>query len=131
MKKILLLSSFVLIPAISFPQYSQDISVDLSAGAFKTVGTKYARGVDNYGEDEGPFQMPNYKVGFSGNGGFQFRLGTHLSLAASVGIMISNRWNYKTPDIDNWLSWDFEDTITGTSVTGENYLDFHNLSISV
>jgi len=106
-------------------QYEQKISVDMALGVFKTFG-------DKYNEDTGPMQMPNYKMGLAGNGGIQFMLNEHLSLSAGAGILISNRWNYKTQDVDNWMHWSIDDTITGQVLEeGENYLDMHNFSIYV
>lgn len=106
MKKPFLLISVFLIALIANSQYEQKVTIDLSAGSFKTFGKKFT-------EYTGPLQMPNYKMGLNATGGFQFKIGAHLSLSANFGIMISNRWNYKTPDKDNWLYWTIDDTITG------------------
>jgi hypothetical protein len=124
MKKILFLFSFVLIPVFTFSQFEQKIGVDISAGGFKTFGKRFS-------QTEGALQMPNYKMGLYANGGLQFKLGDHFSLAASFGMMATNGWNYKTSDKKNYLSWSFDDTIHGGTVEGEDYLDLRNFSISI
>jgi hypothetical protein len=125
MKKRLLLFSFLFIPIIAEAQYEQKVSINFAVGTFKTFGTKYT-------EYTGPLQMPNYKMGFAGNIGAQFKLGEHFSLAADFGVMITNRWNYITPDIDNYLYWSIEDTTTWQVLDeGENYMDLRNYSLSI
>jgi hypothetical protein len=125
MKYRFLLLGLFLLPELLSAQYEQKISVNLSAGGFKTFGNKY-------NEETGPRQMPNYKMGFAANGGIQFKIGEHLSLSADFGIMMTNLWNYKTPDKDNWLYWTIDDTITGAVLEeGEDYLDLRNYSLSV
>ncbi len=120
----------LLIAVLSFPfllnaQYEQKISFDLAAGGFKTFGKRFT-------EATGPLQMANYKPGYSLKASIQFRIGESFSLAAGVGIMGTNGWNYKTPDRDNWLYWTIDDTITGAVLEeGEDYLDFRNFSISL
>jgi len=123
MKKRLLVLGFILFPALVFAQFEQKVSINLSAGGFKTFGKKYT-------EYTGPLQMPNYKLGLTVNGEFQFRIGEHLSVAAGFGIMTTNRWNYSTPDKDNWLYWTIEDTTTWQLLAeGEDYLDLRNYSV--
>jgi hypothetical protein len=125
MKKLLFLLQIILLPIITHAQYDQKLSFNMSLGVFKTFGTKYT-------EATGPLQMPNYKTGFDGNIGTQFRAGDHFSISADFGIMISNRWNYSTQDNDNWNYWTIDDTITGQVLEeGENYLDLRNYSLSI
>lgn len=125
MKKLMPVLLIILLPAISHAQYDQKLSFNFTAGIFKTFGTKYT-------EATGPLQFPNYKAGFDGNIGTQLRTGDHFSISADFGIMISNRWNYTTGDIDNWNYWTIDDTITGQVLEeGENYLDLRNYSLSV
>lgn len=125
MKKKFSVLGFILLPTLIFAQYEQKLSVNLSVGGFKTFGNKFT-------EYAGPLQMPNYKLGFSVNGEFQLRIGEHFSLATGFGIMTTNRWNYRTPDKDNWLYWTIEDTTTWQVLEeGEDYLDLHNYSIFV
>jgi hypothetical protein len=125
MKKVLILFMVLLIPILVSGQYDQKVSLTLNLGTFKTFGTKYT-------EDAGAMQFPNYKAGFSGNIGAQFRLGAHFSLGADFGLMISNRWNYTTESNDNWNYWSIGDTTTGEIIAeGENYLDLHNFALAV
>lgn len=125
MKKIIFVFGFFLLPAFVLAQYEQKFSINLSAGSFKTFGQRYT-------EYTGPLQMPNYKLGLYINGGFQLKIGDHLSLVTGFGIMATNRWNYTTPDKDNWNYWSIDDTITGQVIEdGENYLDLRNFSISI
>ena len=106
-------------------QYNQKVSINIDAGIFKTFGKKYT-------EYTGPLQMPNYKTGIEGNIGAQLKLSKHLALSADFGIMITSRWNYKTPDNDNYLYWSVDDTISGLVLEeGENYLDLYNYSLSL
>ena len=115
----------ILIQLLANAQYDQKVSLNFAIGTFKTFGTKYT-------EYAGPLQMPNYKMGLNGNIGVQFRLGEHLSMSADFGVMITNRWNYTTQDVDNWNYWSIEDTTTWQVLAeGENYLDLHNYSLSV
>jgi hypothetical protein len=125
MKIRLLFCIFLFIQFSAEAQYDQKISMNFDAGIFKTFGTKYT-------EYTGPLQMPNYGMGFKGDIGAQLKLSNHLSLSADFGIMITNRWNYKTPDTENYLYWTVDDPITEQVLEeGENYLDLHNFSLCV
>jgi hypothetical protein len=125
MNKLLILFLIMLFPFLVNGQYDQKVSITSDIGTFKTFGTKYT-------ESTGPLQFPNYKMGFSGNIGAQFRLGEHFSLAAGFGVMISNMWNYSPQDTDNRNYWSIEDTTTGNILAeGENYLDLHNYALYV
>ncbi|MCX6333597.1 MAG: hypothetical protein NT092_04745 [Bacteroidia bacterium] len=124
MKHKILILGFLLFPLLLHAQYEQKIGFDLAAGGFKTFGKEFT-------EYTGPLQMPNYKTGISANGGIQLKISEHFSLAADFGIMITNGWNYRTPDKDDWLHWSIDDTLTGETVEGEDYLDLHNFSISI
>jgi hypothetical protein len=125
MRKTILFILLIISPLVTRAQYDQKISINLSSGVFKTFGKKFT-------EYTGPLQMPNYKMGFNGTGGLQVKIGDRLSLSADFGIMISNSWNYRTPDKDNWLYWTIDDTITGQVLEeGYDYMDIHNFSISI
>lgn len=124
MKKGLLLFIISLVSLHSTAQFEQKVSINVSSGIFKTFG-------DKTGQYD-PMQMPNYSMGFSANGGLQFRINERFSLSADFGIMISQRWFYKPAGSDiNYLSWSFIDTISGIYYEGENYLDIYNYSIRI
>jgi len=124
MKKNLLLFSLLLISVIADAQFEQNLSISFAPGIFKTFGKKST--------SEGPLQMPNYKMGFSANGGLQFKINNRLSLAAEFGLIVSKRWLYKEGEKFNDLSWVIEDTITGLPITsGEDYLDIFNYSMGI
>jgi opacity protein-like surface antigen len=124
MKKILFLISFIFVSLSAIAQFEQKLSINLAAGGFKTIGST--------GTDDMPMQMPNYKPGFSVNGGLQFKISNRLSLTAEGGIMISQRWTYKGDDFVNDLTWVINDTITGELLAeGEDYLDIYNYSFGL
>jgi opacity protein-like surface antigen len=124
MKNLFILISFLLAPLFLSAQFEQKIGIDLSVGGFKTVGAT--------GTDDMPMQMPNYKPGFSANGGLQFKISKHFSLTAEGGIMFSKRWAYKGEDFVNDLTWVINDTITGALLAeGEDYLDIFNYSFGL
>jgi len=125
MKRSFLLVTVLLIPLIANSQFNQKISINLSAGIFKTFGEKYS-------ESFGAFQMPNYLTGFAGNAGFQFKLGNHFAMLADFGALLTGRWNYSTPDKENYLSWTVNDPVTDEVLEeGEDYLDLHNWAVIV
>jgi hypothetical protein len=127
MKKGLLFFIIFLIALKSNAQFEQKVSINISSGIFKTFGQKLS--VDPYPE---PMQMPNYKMGFSANGGLQFKISERFSLSADFGIMISQSWYYKYAGSDNnYLYWSFTDTTTGLAYEGENYLDIYNYSFRI
>jgi len=127
MKKGLLFFLVILIPILTNGQFDQKVSINLSSGIFKTFGKKIS--VD---PDPEPMQMPNYRMGFSANVGFQFKIGERFSLSAEAGIMISNKWFYKAPGSDNnYFSWSFTDTTTAIYYEGEAYMDIYNYSFSI
>jgi len=103
-------------------QFEQKVSVNFSAGGFKTLGEKYSENV--------VYQMSNYKFGPAVNLGLQFQLSDRLSLAAEAGFMLSQRWSYSDNNGD-WFSWTFEDTLSGKDESGENYLELWNYSFSL
>jgi hypothetical protein len=116
--------SFLFIPLIAVAQYDQKISVNLSAGAFKTVGYKF-------GEYE-PMQMPNYGMGFAASGGVQFRISERFSLVAEAGVMVSHSWSYSEGDNNDFLYWAITDTVTGEDIAeGYNYLDILNIRFGI
>jgi len=124
MKKSLFSIIVFLIPFWAIAQYDQKVSINFASGIFKTFGEK----VGEYG----PMQMPNYKMGFSANGGVQFKINGQWSLSVDIGIMISERWSYKEGQNNNYYYWTINDTTTGDLIAeGENYLDIFNYSIGI
>lgn len=127
MKLRLCIFCFLFIPLISVAQFEQKVSFNLSTGIFKTFGKKLAAI-----EEFIPMQMPNYKIGFTANGGVQFKINKRFSLSAEFGIMISEKWYHRKQDYNfNWLSWNFTNTVNGEYYEGENYLDIYNYSLCV
>jgi hypothetical protein len=65
--------------------------------------------------------MPNYKMELAENAGAQFKISKRLSLSFELGIMYSGKWYIDGEySIRNYLSWSFNDTITGDYYEGEN-----------
>lgn len=124
MKKGLLLFLIIFSPFITNAQFEQKVSFNFAAGTFKTFGKKIG--------DYDPMQMPNYRMGFSANGGMQFRISPRFSLSAEVGIMISQRWYYDVGENENYYHWTIIDPITEDLLAeGEYYLDIYNYSLGV
>jgi hypothetical protein len=123
MKNKILILGFFLFPLLLNAQYEQKIGIDLSVGGFKTFGPT--------GTDDMPMQMPNYKPGFSANGGLQFKISKKMSLVAKGGIMFSTKWAYKGEDFVNDLTWVIDDTVHGVQIAGQDYLDIFNYSFGV
>jgi opacity protein-like surface antigen len=127
MKKLIFLVSVLLITLQAYSQFEQKVSINIASGIFKTFGKKLAAI-----EEFIPMQMPNYKMGFSANGGVQFKISKRFSLSAEFGIMISEKWYHQKQDYNsNWLSWNFTDTVNLEDYAGENYLDIYNYSLGV
>jgi opacity protein-like surface antigen len=127
MKSKILILVFIFLSMLSNAQFEQNISLDFKAGIFKTFGSKLA-------DLEGyiPLQMPNYKTGFSANGGVQFKINNRLFLSAEFGIIISEKWYFAGEySSSNYLSWSFTDTITGDYYTGENSLGLINFNLGI
>lgn len=98
-------------------QFEQQLSVNLSAGAFKTVGPSdyLPQGVTNL-EDSDPTLLPNFKPGVSFSAGVQYNLSRHFSIEASFGMMVSSYWYYDYSDAGsepyNFLYYEiFTDTV--------------------
>ena len=126
MKRFILLVLLLLIAVHAYSQFEQKISINIATGIFKTFGKKLSS------EGYFPMQMPSYKMGFSADGGVQFKISKRFSLSAEFGIMFSEKWYHKKQDYNsNWLSWNFNDTVNGEYYAGENYLDIYNYSISI
>jgi hypothetical protein len=125
MKNVTTILLVILLPVFAHAQFDQKVSIKVALGPFKTFGKKYI-------DETGPLQFPNYKTGFDGTIGTQIRINKQFYLSADFSAMITNRWNYSTPDNDNWNYWIIEDTTTWQVLAeGENYLDMHNYALSV
>jgi opacity protein-like surface antigen len=123
MKKIFLIISFLLVVISASSQFEQKVSLNLSAGMFKTFGDKWG--------DVLPKQMPWYKPGFTGNLGIQFNINRRFSIVGEFGIMYSGKWECIQDDY-NWMSyetWRFNpDTMLSS---GLNKLKLLNFSFSL
>ncbi|MGD0340701.1 MAG: outer membrane beta-barrel protein [Bacteroidales bacterium] len=125
MKKLSLLVISLIIPISAYSQFDKKFSLNLSPGIFKTFGKKLT-------DYTGPLQFPNYKPGFAGDLGLQFKLGNHFSIVTEVGLMFTNGWNYKTQDKSDWLHWIIEDTTTHQVLSeGEDHFNMRNFSVCV
>jgi opacity protein-like surface antigen len=133
MKKLTITTGILLVSLLLNAQFEQKMSLSLSAGVFKTVGTKtftpqWATG----SEDFETYQMPNYRPGISVNGVLQLNISRHFSLGLDAGYMHSGSWFYKTPEGDNLLHYSMCDTITDEILAeGENELNLTNISIGL
>lgn len=130
MKKYILLILFAIFPLIVFAQFEQKLSINLSAGTFKTIGSKVF--IPEWAPDERePLQMPNFRPGVLGDASLQFNVNRHLSLTADLGLLYSGNWYYSFYDNVNCL--DFElyqyDTTDVLLASGSNELTLLNLSL--
>lgn len=125
MKKLFLIP-FLLIPALSFAQFNQKLSINLSPGLFKTFGEKYT--VEGFA-----MQFPNYQPGLAANAGIQVSFTERFSLAAELGFLLTNEWDYRAnPGDDPYLYWAVYDPETDELLEeGENFLDFRNYSFGI
>jgi hypothetical protein len=124
MKKGLLFLLAIFSPILANAQFEQKVSLNFSAGTFKTFGKKIGA--------SDPMQMPNYRMGLSVNGGVQVKVSTRFSLSAEVGLMISQKWSYSEGDNDNYYHWTINDPVTENMLAeDEYYLDIYNYSIGV
>ncbi len=132
MKKLIFITGMFFLPLLIHAQFEQKLSFNVSAGIFKTFGTKtYIPDWSADPDDSEPYQMPNYRPGISIKGSIQFNINRHFSLKAEVGYMHSGSWSYFSNDI-NYLHYTFYDTITDELLAeGENELDFTNLGIGI
>jgi hypothetical protein len=124
MKKLIFLIIFLIIGIKANSQFEQKVSLTFSSGFIKTYGDKYF-------EEDAPYQMPNYKAGFSANAGAQFNLSRRLSLLADVGVIHSPKWSYIYPNGAEAAHFEIMDSITHSTLLAEGYneLNFTNYSI--
>lgn len=133
MKKLIVITGILLFPLSLNAQFEQKVSFNISAGIFKSIGTKtYTPQWASSGDEYEPFQMPSYRPGVYINGAFQFNINRHLSLEASIGYMYSSSWFYDMYENTNYLYYSVYDTINDILLAeGENELNFSNLSVGL
>lgn len=122
MKKGLVSILIILIPVLSTAQFEQKVSINLSAGIFKTFGKKLGQ--------YDPMQMPNYKPGLVSNAGFQFNLNRRLSVITDFGILYAGGWSYSEGSNDDYLHYTVFDGATLVA-EGMNYLNLFSFSIGI
>lgn len=121
-----------------YSQFEQQLSVNLSAGVFNTIGPSDYLPEDVYNTDiSDPTLIPNFKVGFSFSAGLQYNLSRHLSIEATFGINSSSHWYYDPSDASsdphNFLHYEIlADTVNYTLLaSGDNELFLTNLVFGI
>jgi outer membrane protein W len=130
MKRIIFLS-IIFFPFITQAQFEQKLSINLSAGPFKTIGKKDFVPYSDYPTEYWPYQLSNFRTGVMGNLGFQYNLNRHLSLDADLGLMYSGGWYYSLNDNGvNYLDFQLyqDDTTDVLIAEGSNEMTLLNLS---
>jgi len=133
MKKLTITAAILLMALLLNAQFEQKMSISLSAGAFKTIGTKtYLPEWASDPDEWEPYQMPNYRPGISINGTLQLNINRHFSLGIDVGYMHIGSWFYDNGENVNCLHYSVYDTIADELLAeGENKLDLTNISIGL
>jgi opacity protein-like surface antigen len=133
MKKHILVLLFAVSPLIVFAQFEQKLSLNFSAGTFKTIGSKTYMPEWAYSQDESePLQMPNFRPGILGNAGIQFNVNRHLSLSADLGLIYSGQWYYNVYDNVNYLDYEIYDPVTDDLLAdGSDELTLLNVSFGI
>ena len=119
-------------------QFEQKLSLNLSAGAFNTVGPSdyLPEGVSQGGKHD-PTLMSNFGLGISFSASLQYNLSRHLSLEVAFGYMSSSFWFYDYSDEQSepfsYLYYEiYTDTVNYiTQQKGDNelYLTTYYLSV--
>ena len=123
MKKKIYILAFLIFPLTASAQFEQKVSINLSAGMFKTFGDKWS--------EYHPKQMPNYKAGIASELGFQYNINRRFSILAEFGIMYSGGWSLISKEGYNPMHYEvWSDTVTVVS-EGFNELNLSNFSISI
>ncbi len=133
MNKLSLTAGILLMPLLMNAQFEQKMSFSLSAGAFKTIGTRTytPEWASEPGEWE-PYQMSNYRPGIQVNGAIQLNISRHFSLGLDVGYMHAGSWFYGDSEGCNAMHYELYDTITGELLAEvENELNLTNFSIGL
>jgi opacity protein-like surface antigen len=133
MKRKIIIPVLLLIPFVALAQFEQRASVNLAGGIFKTIGTKdYYPDWATEGDEREPFQMSNYKPGFSGMLSFQFNLNRRISLTADLGYSTTSKWEYIAYEDVNYLWWEIYDTVQELTIReGSNELTLVNASFGL
>jgi opacity protein-like surface antigen len=127
MKRKILIIGFFLFPLLLSAQFEQKVSVNFSAGMFKTFGKKHGYREDG---EARPKQMPSYKAGIVSELGIQYNINRRFSVMAELGIMYSNKWELIEDSGYNWMHWENFDGEVFVS-EGFNNLTLFNLSIGI
>jgi len=132
MKKPIVLIIITFFPFIIQAQFEQKLSINLSAGPFKTIGPKDYVPYEDYPNEFWPYQMSNFRTGIFVNLSFQYNLNRHLSLTADLGLMYSGAWYYSYADDGiNFLDFQLyqDDTTDILLEEGSNEMTILNLSL--
>ena len=112
-----------------FGQFEQKLSLNLSAGAFKTIGSSdYLPEDVSHDDAYEPTLMPNFNIGFSFSTGLQYNFNRHLSIEANFGMSSSSSWYFDFSDDNsspfNYLYYEiYTDTVNYiVQASGENEL---------
>jgi Outer membrane protein beta-barrel domain len=130
MKTRILFLFILFLPEIILAQFEQKLSVNISAGSFKTVGPK-TFAPEYAPEEREPLQMPGFRPGYLGNAGIQYNMNRHLSLCADLIFMYSGNWYYKKKEGGNWFDFQIyqNDTTDVLLAEGSNELTLMNISL--
>ncbi|MCU0457402.1 MAG: outer membrane beta-barrel protein [Bacteroidales bacterium] len=116
---------FLFLSLLTFSQFEQKVSINISAGMFKTFGYETGEG------DYDPLQMPHYRPGPIAEAGIQYNINRRLSVMVSAGIMYSGSWSFMTGDYD-YLHYTIFDPETEEPIAeGINKLNLFNLQAGI
>jgi hypothetical protein len=116
---------FLFFPITTYAQFEQKVSVNFSAGIFKTFG--YDMGEHDYD----PLQMPHYRPGIDADAGIQYNISRRFSVMATAGIMYSGSWSFMIGDYD-YLHYTITDPVSEeTLAEGLNKLNLFNFQVGI
>lgn len=111
---------FLLFPLLTYSQFEQKVSINVSTGIFKTFGYELGEG------DYDPLQMPHYRPGPIAEAGIQYNISRRFSVMVSAGIMYSGSWSYMMGEYD-YLHYTILDPETEATIAeGLNKLKLFN-----
>ncbi|MBL7113810.1 MAG: outer membrane beta-barrel protein [Bacteroidales bacterium] len=132
MKRNAALAFMLLIPSFAFAQFEQKVSLNISAGTFKTIGPKkYVPEWATEDDEFEPCQMPNYRPGLSGNISFQYNINRHISISAEAGYCSVSKWEYIIYEEYNYHGWEICDTTGELIRGGQDELTLSNVNIGL